>query len=362
MTDSTPIVDAEMIDEHSRVPGGELCPACGSPCETSDKFCPACGESRHSDAPVAEAEEVEQKHFRCNNCGAEVATDPDQRSYTCPFCDSTYVVEYTPEETGRQRPEFIIGFAVTPEQAHEKFFAWLRDNSWFRPGDLVKSAVADKMKGVYLPFWSFSMLAESRWSASIGMYWYRTETYTTTENGKTVTRTRRVQETEWWPLSGNHHRYYSGYLVSGSKGLPQQWAERIKPFQLPALKRYAPYFLAGWFNEEYSIAREQAEEICKHQFSQDEERNIGTFLPGDTHSRLAVRTYFSQINSDLCLLPVYVLSYKYQDKLFRFLVNGQTGKITGDKPVSWRRIGAAIGVGVAIIIALIILYLIFNRK
>lgn len=356
---SLPTVDAEQIDPHAQLPGGEPCPACGSPVESDDKFCPACGTPHHEVRPgEPSAAEPEQKHFRCNNCGSEVATDPDQRSYICPFCDSTYVVEFSPQENPRQRPEFVIGFAVTPEQAQEKFHAWLRDNSWFRPGDLVAKAAADKMRGVYLPFWSFAMLAQSRWQASIGEHWYRTETYTETDSkGNTVTKTRQVQETEWWPLAGNHHRYYSGFLVSGSKGLPQSQAERIKPFQLPALKRYEPYFLAGWYNEEYSIDRAQAQAACQQYFQQQEERNISGFLPGDTHRSLQVETGFSQISSDLCLLPVYVLSYRYQDKLYRFLVNGQTGKIAGDKPWSWQRIGGTIG-AVLLLILLIVLILV----
>lgn len=273
----------------------------------------------------------------------------------CPFCDSAYVVEYAPDETGRQPPEFVIGFAITPEQAQQKFHAWLRDNAWFRPGDLAKSAIADKMKGVYLPFWSFAMLAESRWRATIGEHWYRTETYVTSDSkGNTVTRTRQVQETEWWPLAGRHHRYYSGYLVSGSRGLPQHDAERIKPFQLPALKRYEPFYLAGWLSEEYSIAREQALEVCQRHFLDQERRNIAEFLPGDTHRGLEVSTHFSQTSSDLCLLPVYILSYRYRDKLYRFLVNGQTGRYAGDKPVSWQRIWMAIGAGVAILLILLL--------
>jgi len=283
-----------------------------------------------------------------------VTTDPDQRSYVCPFCDSTYVVELQ-QRTNRQRPEFVIGFGVTREQALEKFREWIAANSWFRPGDLKMAILADKQRGVYLPFWSFSMLAESRWSATIGEYWYRTETYTTRDSkGNTVTRTRQVQETEWWPLSGNHHHYYAGYLVSGSQGLPQQLAERIKPFNLPALKRYEPYYLAGWLSEEYSIEREAALQICQQQFYQREQSNVAAFLPGNTYRGLEVSTRFSSINSDLCLLPVYILSYRYRDKVYRFLVNGQTGKCVGDKPLSWKRISAAI-VTVVVIVALVIL-------
>ncbi|MDA7978140.1 MAG: zinc ribbon domain-containing protein [Pirellulales bacterium] len=350
----------------------EPCDRCGAPVDALDKFCPACGAINvrlkekvgqpvkgQAEPPPVKSEPA--KFFRCSNCGAEVQTDPDYRSYVCPFCDSTYVVEYSPELTGRQRTEFAIGFAVTPEQALERFHTWIKDNSWFRPGDLSMAEIDQKLKGVYLPFWSFSMLAQSRWSASIGEYWYRTETYTTIQNGKPVTKTRRIRETEWWPLSGNHHRYYSGYLVSGSRGLPQHQADRIKPFHLAALKRYQPYMIAGWLCEEYSVDRESAEALCRAEFMQWEQNNIKNFLPGDTHRSLQVTTGFSDINEDLILLPVYLLTYRYQDEVFQFLLNGQTGKAAGDKPVSWRRISAAIIGGVALILILLLVFFLMSR-
>lgn len=346
--------DDAVIDRAAVAPHGRPCEACGCPVEPDDKFCPACGLGQVVEAVVVpESPASVQRHFRCDNCGSEVATAPDQRSYVCPFCDSTYVVELQ-QRTDRQRPEFVVGFAVTREQALELFRTWIAENAWFRPGDLSMATLADKQQGVYLPFWSFSMLAESRWSATIGEYWYRTETYTTTDSkGNTVTRTRRVRETEWWPLSGNHHHYYSGYLVSGSKGLPQQQAERIKPFNLPALKRYEPYYLAGWLSEEYSVEREAALQICQQVFYQHEQGNVAAFLPGDTHRGLEVSTRFNSINSDLCLLPVYILSYRYRDKLYRFLVNGQTGKCVGDKPLSWKRIIALVAVIVLLVVLVI---------
>lgn len=359
------IVDVEteeIIDAEAVVPHGEPCAACGSPVEADDKFCPACGNPSPNAREAEAVEQAElsplQKFIRCETCGAEVAMSTGQRSYTCAFCDSTYVVEFSPAATGRQRPEFVIGFAVTHEQALAKFQQWIQDNRWYRPGDLKTAEIAERLRGVYLPFWSFSMLAESGWDADIGEYWYETQTYTTRDsNGKMVTKTRRVRRTEWWDLWGRHHRYYSGYLVSGSRGLSQADADRVKPFQLPALRRYEPSYLAGWMSEEYSIEREQALEICQQEFYRREQANVAAFLPGDTHRQLQVRTNFSQINSDLCLLPIYILSYRYKDKLYRFLVNGQTGKVAGDKPVSWSRIGIVIG-GVLAVLVLFILLLI----
>ena len=336
------------VEDAAPLVHARACGSCGTPVEGLDRFCGGCG------APQAASEETHevaepQKHFRCENCGAEVAVDPDRRSYTCAFCDSTYVVEFTPEDTGRQTPEFVIGFAVTAEQAHERFRRWLGENSWFRPGDLKSARIEEKLQGVYLPFWSFSMLARSDWSASIGEYWWRTETYTTTDkDGKTVTKTRRVRETEWWGLRGKHHHYYSGYLVSGSRGLAQRDAQRIKPFHLAALRRYEPYFLAGWLSEEYSVERSEALETCRQEFFRREQQNVADHLPGDTNRQLRVETHFEQANSDLILLPIYLLSYRYRDKLYRFMLNGQTGKTAGDKPLSGWRVAAAVATGLAV--------------
>jgi len=380
------------VDEAAPVGVATPCPQCCCPVEPEDRFCPACGseqaaatdsaagpsvdaatgatagadasgtgpteasigETRPADVSPAEPR---KRHFRCDNCGAEVSVDPDVRSYVCAFCDSTYVVEFPAEEAARQPPEFVIPFRVTLEQARKRFREWLASNSWFRPGDLHTARVEEKLRGVYLPFWSFSMLAESRWEAQIGEYWWRTETYTTTQNGKTVTKTRRVRETEWWPLAGRHHRYYSGYLVSGSQGLEQKDADRIKPFHLPGLKRYRPRFLAGWLSEEYSVERSDAIERCRAEFHRWEQANVAEHLPGDTYRGLRVDTQFSRENSDLILLPVYLLSYRYRDQLYRFLLNGQTGKAAGDKPLSWPRIGIAIGVGLAVLLVFILLFM-----
>jgi hypothetical protein len=331
------------------------CQQCGSPLDRGDKFCVACGAAQET--PVAAEVVPEQKHLRCNGCGAEIAVDPGQRSYTCPFCESTYVVEFTREESGRQPPEFVIAFAITPEKAQDSFQQWMASGGWFRPSDLKLAEVVDRLRGVYLPFWSFTMLAQSRWSASIGEYWWRTETYTTVENGKTVTRTRQVRETEWWPLSGRHHEYHSGFLVSGSKGLVQSAAQSIQPFHLAGLKRYEPFYLAGWLSEEYSVAREAALATCQQEFTGRERNLIASFLPGDTHSKLESATEYSQINSDLVLLPVYLLTYRYAGKQHRFLLNGQTGQCAGTRPVSWKRIAAAIGGGLALVAVVVLVAL-----
>ena len=328
------------------------CGRCSAPVEPGDAFCASCGAPRHAATPDAKTPGSELL-FHCENCGAEVRAEPDTRTTVCPFCATPYVVEGKPDHDKRQDPEFVLGFAVPPEKAEAIYRRWIRSGGWFRPGDLGEAARAEGLRGVYLPFWSFSMRADSQWEAQIGETWMRTETYTTTDDkGNVTTHTRQVPETEWWPLQGGHHAYYSFYLVSGSKGLTQPEAESIQPFELLALKRFQPRYLAGWLTEEYSIEKDEALPRCEEEFRRREQQAISAYLPGDTSSGLKVDTRFSQINSDLILLPIYLRSYRYRDKLHRVLINGQTGKIAGGRPVSGGRVAAFIGMIVALIVVI----------
>jgi hypothetical protein len=187
----------------------------------------------------------------------------------------------------------------------------------------------------------------------IGEYWYRTETYTVrTSDGKSETRTRVVQETEWWPLSGRHKKYYSGFMVSGSTGLPQSEAAVIQPYQLDELVRFKPYFLAGWMSEEYSVEAERALVVAQNEFRNRERSSVQGNLPGDISMSLRVDTDFKHNGSDLILLPVHILTYHYRNQTYRFLVNGQTGKFYGEKP--WSKIRIAVAVIIAIVVVLAI--------
>lgn len=206
------------------------------------------------------------------------------------------------------------------------------------------------------------MYADSDWAAQIGQYWYRTETYTTTDSkGKRQTHTRQVRETEWFPLQGEHHRYYFGFMVPATRGINLEESRAIQPFQMSALARYRPHYLAGWMAEEYSIDRQAAADKAMEEFRRRQEQEISYFLPGDEQRNLQVRTQMQINGSDLVLLPVHVLSYRYKEQVYRFLVNGQTGKTIGQKPISKKRITALV-IAIILVLALIILTIVLLAR
>ena len=92
------------------------------------------------------------------------------------------------------------------------------------------------------------------------------------------------------------------------------------------------------------------------QFYERENRAIGKFMPGDKYSDLSVETAFSEINSDLCLLPFYLANYEHRGRLYKFIVNGQTGKAGGDTPFSWAGVGIVVGIGLAVLVIIMALF------
>jgi hypothetical protein len=335
------------------------CPSCGSPADEGTAVCTTCGTDIGDTAALsAPGSDVETPPltagFSCRSCGATVACEPGPRSYACAFCGSTYVAEVRGEGLSALVPEFIVPFRVGREQARGIFGDWCREG-FFTPRDVRQAGKLDRLQGIYLPFWTFSMRADSTWEADIGEWWYKekTETYTDSQ-GKEQTRTVRVRHTEWHPLRGRHHSYHARFQTSGARGLPQEEALAAGPFQLLEMRRYRPHYLAGWLAEPVSVPREQALAECQSTFLEAEGARIRAFLPGDTHSGLEWSTTFSEIADDLVLLPFWIGTYSYRGEVYRYVLNGQTGTATGTRPVSPVKVGLLVA-GILLAILLIVL-------
>jgi hypothetical protein len=298
------------------------------------------------------------KSISCQNCGATVNVQPNVTSTQCPFCGSNQVIEQPPDPN-LIRPESVIPFAVDEAAANRRFRDWL-GQGLFHPNDLKALGGGQKLRGVYLPFWTFDAHAESKWRAESGDYYYEIEWVTVQRDGKTVQEQRQVQKVRWYPSRGQHTGDYDDVLVYATRSINVRILQKVYPFETKKLLGYKPDFLAGWGAESYQIPLAEAWPLGRDIIYSGEYSACGSLVPGDTHRNLRVSTDLSNLTYKHVLLPVWVASYRYNNKTYQFMINGQTGKVQGEKPISWIKV--AIAVVIALIVIGVIAYLISRSQ
>ena len=226
---------------------------------------------------------------------------------------------------------------------------------WFIANSLKQAGTPDELRAVLVPFWCYAAEARSDWTARQGIYWYRTETYTTVENGETVTKTREVRETEWFATSGTHVASYFDHLVSGSAGLPERESNLLEPFDLGAAQPYSPALLAGWTAERPTVPREDAHRTANSEIAARENQAIRSFLPADEVKQVDNQTAIDVQNLELVMLPVWIGTYKHKGEVLRLLVNGQTGEVVADLPSSKVKIAITVLTGLFLVALLLVL-------
>lgn len=271
----------------------------------------------------------------CPSCGALVEFQGATHATECPFCATPVVIGTG--STRQIKPQALIPFALTEAQARAAMVKWL-GRLWFAPNSLVEYARKGRaMTGIYTPYWTFDAGTRSRYAGERGTHYYETRTVTVNVNGKPERRQEQVRKTRWKPVSGWVARHFDDVLVLASTSLPKGYTEALAPWDLSALEAYRPDFLAGFTAEGYTVTlaqgRDTAREIMAAVIRDDVRRDIG----GDEQRIARVSTDYSDETFKHILLPVWMAAYKYGGRTYRFVVNGQTGKVRGERPWSiWK--------------------------
>ncbi|WP_234734240.1 hypothetical protein [Tellurirhabdus bombi] len=276
----------------------------------------------------------EKRIFACQNCGAKTTVNYDVPTLTCAFCGSKNV---NPEaqKTRLIEPAGVLPFRLSKEQALQRFKTWVGD-SWLAPSDLKAGAALDNLHGMYIPFWTFDAQAHSSWEGDAGFYYY-VPVQVRDANGRTVTQ--QQQRVRWEYRNGRHQAFYDDMLEMASRKLTQQenHVQEASRYDLKEIVDYDPRILLGWEAEVYSIDLNESARKAEEQIQEREQSACASQLGGDTQRNLRVQTELSNQTFKHILLPLWICSYVYNGKLYRFLVNGQTGQIAGERPKSaWK--------------------------
>ncbi len=250
----------------------------------------------------------------CRSCGGTVRLAVGQRAPTCLFCGAEDVVPTEPPE-GLEDPEGAIPFSTSRDQAHAVFAEFATSSFWY-PSDLRQARL--ELQALLLPAWAWSGDVETHWTGLVSA---------STRSGKA-------------PTSGHQTMRFHQVLVPASRSLRLAELRALGPYDERAL---GPVQASGDAAVELSEltrsaarARAHAEMLARHRASIQAERGL-------------VKIRASSLATDLSgrpvLVPVWIGAYRYGDRTFRVLVNGQSGQLVGDAPISWRKV-AAVAAGV----------------
>ncbi|ATG49465.1 primosomal protein N' (replication factor Y) - superfamily II helicase [Celeribacter ethanolicus] len=292
------------------------------------------GLSSHGD--LLEADQTEEiRTSTCPNCGAVLQFDDTVHATECPYCATPVVTD-----TGHRRqikPQGVLPFAVPEETAQAALKHWL-GSLWFAPNALKKYArKGRRLNGVYMPYWTFDTQTQSRYSGERGTDYHESVMV----NGQRQTRRR----TRWRHVSGQVKRFFDDVLVVASTALPLQYVRGLAPWDLSGLEPYLPDYLAGYTSEAYTFTLEEGFQDAQTQMARIITRDIKFDIGGDRQRIHSVDTRYSEVTYKHILLPVWFAAYKFRGKTYRFVINGRTGQVQGERPYSAWKIAFAVLLG-----------------
>lgn len=351
------ISEEQIAREQTRQETDKKCPSCGGTMDfdpgTGGLICPFCEYTADIQAAGSAAEldflsadytgncdwGAEKKTVLCKSCGAESIYDALQISNECPYCGSNQVMEEKGKNT--LAPGGVCVFKCTAKQAGENFKSWIR-KKWFCPRIAKQKATPESFRGVYLPHWTFDTQTNSHYTARYGID-------RTVHDGDGKSHT----VTDWHHTSGAYQKFIDDQLAIGTSQHDANIMRRIEPFNTADNVSYKPEYVAGFISERYSIGLKDAWEAAKRAIKEKLASDISNKIRREKHadhvSGLNVTTEYSSITYKYLLLPVWLSSFTYKQKVFQFMVNGQTGKVGGKAPVSALRVMIAVVIGVALL-------------
>ena len=304
----------------------------GSSWDTSD-FCEDWG-----------AEGDGMRVYGCPSCGAQLICEESTAAASCPYCGNPTVVPG--QFSGALRPDFIIPFKLGKEDAVKALKSHYK-GKFFLPKSFTGENHVQEIRGIYVPFWMFDGEAEgdAHYEAT------RSRTYRSGDY--------EVTETKHYDVYRAGTVTFEKVPVDASSKMPDDHMDSIEPYDYKELKPFSTAYLPGFLADKFDVtveqSRQRADQRCEGTLasalrSTVKRYDICILRDSSVHLRRGKVHY--------ALMPVWMLNTRWHGKDFLFAMNGQTGKLVGDLPVSWGKfwgLFAAIAVPLSVLSSALVL-------
>ena len=261
------------------------------------------------------------RSYVCQSCGGEIVGDETTAATHCPYCDNPVVM--TGQFAGKLRPDLVVPFKFDKEAAKKALSEHLKKKPLLPKSFKTQNRI-EAIQGIYVPFWLFDteVDADVRYRATRVRHW--------SDSNYNYTKTSHYSLHRAGSLA------FAQVPVDGSSKMSDALMESIEPYDMTAAVDFQTAYLAGYLADKFDMDADACKTRANDRIRSSTEQAFAattagyvTVLPENSNIR------FSGGKVRYALLPVWVLTTRYQDKAYTFAMNGQTGKMVGNLPIHW---------------------------
>ncbi len=274
---------------------------------------------------VAEDSGEEGNLYSCPSCGAEIVTDATTAATFCYYCHNPVVL--AGKLSGEYLPKQIIPFKIDKKQAQEKFLSYVKSKK-FVPKNFFNKKQIELLSGVYFPYW----VCDCDIDGSVSGEAKKIRIWRVGDTEHTETKIYHVER------SGNVH--LEDIMRNALKKANHELVDGVLPFRMDEVKDFNMGYLSGFVAEKRDMEIAEFEQEISEEAKKYGENLLRDTVQGYTHVSLNRNTMkMDKMDWSYVMLPVWTVTYKGRDgKTYYYSMNGQTGNIYGELPISFARV------------------------
>ncbi len=306
------------------------CPGCGGALkfdiQTQLMICDSCSttydpKNISSGGSAEEETEYNVTIFRCPNCGGEIASTDETAAAFCSYCGSSTILESRISK--EKKPQLIIPFKKTKRDCTNAFERFIK-KAVFAPSSYRQAGKAESFRGIYMPYWLYDM--SQRGDINVA-------TSTSHRSGDYII-------TDHYMMKGKLDNYYNGVSYDASSSFADDISSDIAPFNVKDIVPFNQAYLSGFYADIADVdvqtykdtAIDLARESTYNYLRKKSPMAASSF---DTPKEKIKSSIITNVNvTRSAMFPVWFMSYRNKDRVAYATVNGQSGKVSADIPMS----------------------------
>ncbi|MCR5417631.1 MAG: hypothetical protein K6E84_01795 [Lachnospiraceae bacterium] len=346
------------------------CPCCVAPLEFNgdqgQMTCEYCGSSftmeqvkaaQQADALEGDASEMtwsssepemiqdadgKVEGYLCPSCSGEIIADENTAATECPFCGNQTIIPQSFE--GMYKPDGIIPFAIDKSHAEEKLREFYKGKKLL-PNSFTDNNHIKAISGVYVPFWLASATANGT------VVFDGVKNKTEKKANETVTIQDHYNVTRAGSLD------FKRVPADASSKMDDALMDSLEPYDMDKIVDYDAAYFSGYMADKYDVKAEDIKDRVNKRIRTTFINEMRSTVSG--YDSVVSKNDSVKVNdgkTEYAFLPVWMLSTKYNDEVYTFAMNGQTGKISGSLPIDqgkyWKNVVITLAIVAAVIMAL----------